>query len=256
MQLKKLTPGEITQVVEKIRRRYEEYIFKYFKSRSLKSAFEDRYMQAIKAGVDISSFLMAEISAVEELIRREVEKIVSGIGQAEPKKESFSAKVDRMLEERLQRIRRYPQASFHKDADEELKRLLGAMSELEQKRWEDMCRALGDTAYSRYSVTMVNLETKLRELASLGSDGAPASLSRYIYHLNLFPRNYQALDREEKQYILEAAFFLHDVNEILERALTNYPQLEEKAREALSEVKTYLQGIIEDFRLKDLKRKK
>jgi hypothetical protein len=102
---------------------------------------------------------------------------------------------------------------------------------------------------------MVNLEGKLRHLAARGSDGVPSGLSRYLYHANRFPRNYLAIDREEKQYILESAFFLHELNEILERVAAHYPQLDAGSKAGLKEIQELIQGILRDFRLKEFKRK-
>ncbi len=254
MALPKLTPHEISRAVEKIRRRYDEYVYKYFKPRTIKNAFEDRYVEAIKASTDISNFLMAEISAVEELIRREEERV--GSGQAEePAPESVTERVERMVEENLARMRKYPEVPFHPVASEELRRLLGAMCRLEEKHWEVMTTCLRNTAYYRSSLTMLNLEGKLRHLAARGSDGVPSGLSRYLYHANRFPRDYLAIDRQEKEYILESAFLLHDLGEILERVDANYPQLEEGSRSGLREIQAFIQGIIRDFRLKEFKRK-
>ena len=254
MALPKLTPNEISRAVEKIRRRYDEYIYKYFKPRTIKNAFEDRYIEAIKASTDISNFLMAEISAVEELIRREEERVGSGHPE-EPAPESVTERVERMVEENLARMRKYPEVPFHPVASEELRRLLGAMCRLEEKHWEVLTTCLRNTAYYRSSLTMLNLEGKLRHLAARGSDGVPSGLSRYLYHANRFPRDYLAIDRQEKEYILESAFLLHDLGEILERVETNYPQLEEGSRSGLREIQAFIQGIIRDFRLKEFKRK-
>jgi hypothetical protein len=254
MALPKLTPNEISRAVEKIRRRYDEYIYKYFKPRTIKNAFEDRYIEAIKASTDISNFLMAEISAVEELIRREEERV--GSGQAEePAPESVTERVERIVEENLARMRKYPEVPFHPVASEELRRLLGAMCRLEEKHWEVLTTCLRNTAYYRSSLTMLNLEGKLRHLAARGSDGVPSGLSRYLYHANRFPRDYLAIDRQEKEYILESAFLLHDLEEILERVEANYPQLEEGSRSGLREIQAFIQGVIRDFRLKEFKRK-
>jgi hypothetical protein len=254
MALPKLTPNEISRAVDKIRRRYDEYIYKYFKPRSIKNAFEDRYIEAIKSSTDISNFLMAEISAVEELIRREEERV--GSGQAEePAPESVTERVERIVEENLARMRKYPEVPFHPVASEELRRLLGAMCKLEETHWEVLTTCLRNTAYYRSSLTMLNLEGKLRHLAARGSDGVPSGLSRYLYHANRFPRDYLAIDRQEKEYILESAFLLHDLEEILERVDANYPQLEEGSRSGLREIQAFIQGIIRDFRLKEFKRK-
>jgi len=254
MAQQKLTPTEISRAVEKIRRRYDEYIYKYFKPRTIKNAFEDRYLEAIKSSTDISTFLMAEISAVEELIRREEEKLGAGAA-AEPAPESVTERVERVVEESLARMRKYPEVPFHPVASEELRRLLGAMCRLEEKHWEVLTACLRNTAYYRSSLTMLNLEGKLRHLAARGSDGVPSGLSRYMYHANRFPRNYLAIDREEKEYILESAFFLHDLAEILERVDANYPQLDESSRSGLHEIQAYLQGVLRDFRLKEFRRK-
>jgi hypothetical protein len=255
MPLEKLTPQEISRAVEKIRQRYDQYIYKFFKPKTLKDAFEDRYIAALKSGTDVSMFLMAEISAVEELLRREEERLVSD-QPAEPAKESIAEKVDRIVIEQQERIRKYPEVPFHPVASEELRRLLGALGVLEDKHWESLGRVLQNTTYYRSSLTMTQLEGKLRDLASRASGGAPPALSRYLYHANRFPRNYLAIDREEKEYILESAFFLHELNDILVRVSENYPQMAPAAREGLHGVRDYVQGIIRDFRLKELKRRK
>jgi hypothetical protein len=103
---------------------------------------------------------------------------------------------------------------------------------------------------------MMQLEGKLRDLASRASGEAPAALARYLYHVNRFPRNYLAIDREEKEYILESAFFLHELNEILERVSESDPLGQPAARQGLQEVLEYVQGIIRDFRLREFKRKR
>ena len=248
----KLTPEEITLAVKKIRRRYDDYVFKFFKSKTLKFAFEDRYRHVLRQGADISTFLMAEISAIEELIEREEQRVVAG-EQAAEAKESFSAKVDKVLEQQRQMIRKYPDITFHRDADEEPRRLLGALCDLEQRHWDSLMRVLRDTAYSRTSLVSSNLENRLRYLAVLDSDRVSSGLSRYLYHLNRFPRDYHAIDREAKDYILESAFFLHELNDLMLRVQSNYPQLGEKQRKRLDEIQSYVRGMIQDFRLKEFK---
>lgn len=251
--MQKLTPGEISRVVAKIRRRYEEYITRFFKPRSLRLAFEERYMQALRRRVDISSFLMAEIGAIEELIRREEERLSGQAPPAEPR-ESFSEKVDRVIEEQRERVRSYPEVHFHADASEEVRHLLGALSRLEREYWQPLMQILQDTPYARSSLTTINLENQMRYLGSLGSEGVSSGLSRYLYHLNRFPRNYVAIDREEKEYILGSAFFLHDLNDILVRVRENYPQLPKESRRRLEEIQGYVEGVIRDFRVKEFRR--
>ena len=253
--MNKLTPGEITKAVEKIRKRYDEYVYKFFKPSRLKKAFEDRYVRALKSDIDVSSFLLAEVGAIEELIKREEDRVVASV-RPDESRESISAKVDRVVEENRQKILKYPAIRFHKDADEEVCHLLGALNHLERMYWEPLVKVLRDTAYARSSLTLSNLESQLHFLGGLDEDRTSSSLSRYFYHLNQFPRNYPSIDREAKEFILESAFFLHDLNEIMARVKANYSQLDEGVLAELTTIQDFVLGVIRDFRVKDLKRKK
>jgi hypothetical protein len=174
---RKLTPGEITNVVEKIRRKYDEYVSKFFRPRSLRAAFEGRYIRALRAKLDISSFLIAEISAIEELIKREEERITLGPVKSEGEKAPDIA--DKILEENRKRIEKYPDTPVHKDAGEEVRRLLGALDTLAQESWPELAGALRNTGYSMSSLDMLNLDSQLRYLSSPARDEVPSSSSAW-----------------------------------------------------------------------------
>jgi hypothetical protein len=251
---RKLTPGEITSVVEKIRKRYDEYIGKFFKPRSLREAFEGRYIHALRVRADVSSFLLAEISAIEELIQREEERVTLGPIRVEGPKGPDHA--DRILEENRKRIEKYPAVPFHKDAGEEVRRLLGALDSLAQDLWPELAGALRTTGYSMTSLDMLNLDSQLRCLSSMDREEVPQFLLRVAAQLKKFPRNYSAIEREEKDYILEAAFFLNDLFSIIERVKRVYTDLPAADARTLDAVLAFVWGVISDFRLKDLKRRK
>jgi hypothetical protein len=248
---RKLTPGEITAVVEKIRKKYEEYIYKYFKSKSLREAFEERYLRSLRASVDVSSFLLAEIGAIDELIKREEERIV-----LPPPSTPVADMADKVIEENRKRIAGYRDAAFHPDASEDARRLLGALQQIAEEHWPDLTSALRDTASNMNSLEMLNLDSQLRYLAAPGRDGIPPFLVRYTGQLKRFPRNYAAIDREDKEFILEAAFFLNDLMSILERVRRVYKDLTRQSKESLGAAIDFTWGVIGDFRLKDLKRRK
>jgi hypothetical protein len=248
---RKLTPGEITAVVEKIRKKYDEYVYKYFKPKSLREAFEERYLRSLRASVDISSFLLAEIGAIEELIRREEERIV-----LPPPGEPRQDIADKVIEENRQRIAKYQAAAFHPDASEESRRLLGALQQLADEHWPALTSALRETASNMNSLEMLGLDSQLRYLATPGRDGVPPFLVRYTGQLKRFPRNYAAIDREDKEFILESAFFLNDLVSILERVRRVYKDLDTPAKQALGAAVAFTWNVIVDFRLKDLKRRK
>ena len=255
MPLDKLSPEEISRAVAKIRDRYDEYIYKFFKSKTVKFAFEERYAEALQKRMDISTFLMAEIEAVQELIKREEVKIAAG-PQAEEDRESIADRVERIYQENLEKIRKYPEIPIHPTANEEIKRLAGALNTLDNEYWPRLAVIVRNTARSLGSMAMGNMESQLRYLGSVGADRVPGALSRYLYHLNRFPRDSAAIDREEKEYILESAFFLHDLNDVLGRIITNNPKMREEHNQGLHEIQQYVNGLIRDFRVRDLKRQK
>jgi hypothetical protein len=248
---RKLTPGEITAVVEKIRKKYDEYVYKYFKPKSLREAFEERYLRSLRASVDISSFLLAEIGAIEELIRREEERIV-----LPPPSEPRQDIADKVIEENRRRIAKYPVTDFHPDASEESRRLLGALQQVADDHWPALTSALRETASNMNSLEMLGLDSQLRYLATPGRDGVPPFLVRYTGQLRRFPRNYAAIDREDKEFILESAFFLNDLVSILERVRRVYKDLDAPAKQALGAAVAFTWNVVVDFRLKDLKRRK
>ncbi len=250
---RKLTPGEISGAVEKIRKRYDTYVNKYFKPKTLKEAFEERYIRALRAGVDISSFLMAEISAIEELIDREEKKVAMEPAKPEPEKQHSIA--DRVLEENRKRIIKYPDIQFHQDASEETRRLLGALTNLLRDRWQQIGDALQDTMYSMSSSEMLSLDSQLHYLASTDNDEIPQFLIRLIAQLRKFPRNYTLIERDEKEYVLEAAFFLNDLFVVLERVKRVYTDMAEDARKTIDDNLAHVWEVISDFRVKDFKRK-
>ena len=253
MTSRKLTPGEITSSVEKIRRKYDEYVNKYFKPKTLRAAFESRYIRALRAKVDVSSFLLAEISAIQELISREEQRVQ--LGPVRPAAEKEPSFADKVLEENRARMAKYREVVFHPDAGEDVRRLAGALSELGGERWQNLGLALQNTMYAMNSSEMLSLDSQLGYLASRDGQETPQSLSRLVGQLRKFPRNYQAIDREEKDYILEAAFFLHDLFVVLERVKKVYTEMPARMRQVVEESLDHVWGIISDFRLKDLKRK-
>ena len=254
---KKLNKGEIQRVVDKIRKKYEEYTIRFLKSPKLKYAFEKRYSDNLKKGLDIGNFLSAEISVIEELIKKEMRKLKYSSSQAagqnivQKDKKDFA---DKILEEHEARIAKYNKIDFHKDAKNEVCRLLGALSELYNTYLPLMQDVAKKTAHRNLRITdIMEMESRLRVMGSLDSDNISSRLSRYYALLNRFPRDYKTIDHEEKSFILDSAFLLHDFLNIL-----SIPESEEETNDSDDELKTivsYIVEIIDDFRLKDLKRK-
>jgi hypothetical protein len=250
---KRISRAEIDLALEKILKRYDEYIYRFFKSPRLKTAFEERYFSAVRNGLDLAQFLSVEIGVIEELLKKEEDKLnQQPVSSGSAKKEDFA---DRILKELQARIEKYPDIRVHKAANPEIRRLVGALNDLDQRYMPELQDALKNTNYSFNSQVMMTLDAQLRSFCSLVQDGVPARLTRYITLLNVFPRDYKAVDREEKSFILEASFFLHDLLDILTQAGSDYFPITKIEIDKLRRVTNYVEGVIEDFRLKDFKRK-
>jgi hypothetical protein len=251
--IRKLTPAEIKDVVAKIRKKYNEYHYKFFKPLSYERQFERRYMDALKNGVDISNFLLAEISAIEELLRRAEDKYLNKeIKTSKAKKASLA---DKVIAEHKQKIEKYQDFNFHQDANEEVRRLFGALNTLEQEYWPNLYPVLKNTSFSLNTKTMMNLETQLHELGGGGRGGISPKLERYVTRLNHFPRDYSMVDKEEKNFILESAFLLHEISDALYTAKEKNENMDQEDTEVLNDVLAFVNGVLDDFRLKEFKKK-
>ena len=250
---KKLTRAEIELALEKILKRYDEYIYRFFKSPRLKTAFEERYFSAVRNGLDLGQFLAVEVGVIEELLKKEDDNLnQQPVSTERRKREDFA---DRILKELQAKIEKYSDIPVHKAANPEIRRLVGALNELDHKYMPELQDALKNTNYAFNSQVMMSLDSQLRSLSSSGTDPVPARLTRYLTLMSVFPRDYKAVDREEKAFILEASFFLHDLLDILTQVKSDYTPMSKSEAEKLKSVTSYVEGVIEDFRLKDFKRK-
>ncbi|MBN2532243.1 MAG: hypothetical protein JXB88_05095 [Spirochaetales bacterium] len=252
MAFKKLSAQEISEVIAKIRSKYDFYCKTFYKPSRLKQEFENRYRDALKQGFDVSNFLLAEISVIEELVKKEEDKIAQSKPVQEKPKEDFA---DRIILENLKKIEKYPTVHIHKDSSEEIRRLVGGLKKIYDihiPELHSLFRKLDSNPNFKY---MEVYESRLRILADVGKGLVPAQLTRFYAYLNKFPRDYRAIDWEEKQYILESSFLLHDLHNTLMNILEETPGLSPDLKDNLKNIIDYINSMIEDFRLKDLKRK-
>lgn len=252
MGFKKLSAQEISEVIAKIRSKYDFYCKTFFKPSRLKKEFENRYRTSLQKGLDVSNFLLAEISVIDELIKKEEDKISKSTPVQEKPKQDFA---DKIIQENQKKIEKYPSLNIHKDASEEVRRLSGAMNKVYDQFIPEIHSIFRQIEMNSNLKYMEIYETRLRTLADVGKGKVPAQLSRYYAYLNRFPRDYRSIDWEEKQYILESSFLLHDMYNTILRIIEENPKLSVNLRENLKNITDYLSGLIEDFRLKDLKRK-
>ncbi|MDC7235482.1 MAG: hypothetical protein PQJ58_19795 [Spirochaetales bacterium] len=243
----KLSDKEIQAALERIRKTYDDYIISYMTPIDEKTGFEDRYITALHARVDLTRFINEEIQHLQNLIRdKEDEK--ERRKQAPPKKNQAIKKgfADKIMEELEQKIAHYPELDFHEEASVEVKKLYGALIELDKQHWAILSSFIRKVHSSTVSY---NLENRLLRMTTVGGDHVPPELERYLFLLKQKGKYSTELFREAQECIKRASFFLHELRHILiecqDRGLMD---------ESVEIAYNFVENIISDFRLKDLKR--
>ena len=248
----KLTRAEVELAVQKICQKYDEYASRFFKSPQLKGAFEERYFDAVRHGLDLKTFLQVEIGVVEEMVSKAEARLQqTTTRRAETREKKGFA--DRVIDELRAKIEKYEDVPFQRQANPEIRRLVGALIKLDQDHIPRLHDAFRNTSFNYSSREMIDLDGRLRDMGTIHS-GVPPRLTRYSGLLSAFPRDYPAIDREEKSFLLEAALLLHDFRRVIGQVLEVYSDLAEPHKIEIAVVDNYLRGVIEDFRLKDFNR--
>ncbi len=277
MKGKKLNSKEIDQLVEKIRSLYDDYMVKFIQGSQERNAFEQRYFDALKSRVNLQRFLMVELKMVQQLIareelqqgrqeaeayRREKDLVgqngVAGAKDAEAdaadEDESQGDFADRVIEQMQRKAEQYPPVGLESNEVWEVDHLFGGLQKFERELWPPVDRVYRKVYPSRYDGPRLMLESRLLELAEARMGGVPQVLHTLQLLMGRFPRNYREIEWEKKHTILKASFFLHTIKGELEK-LRQESYLSDEDRRAVFNANEFVSGLIEDFRLKDLKEK-
>jgi len=254
---KRLTDFEIRSAVDKIRKRYGDYMVQFMKDRSALESFEDRYIEAMRARLDLALFLHVEMTVVEELIKNEQGRITAEQEKTlreKKRQEDNKSFADRILEEHKRRIAKYPPLHINPDASEEVERLFNCLNTLDREYWPDIEKYMRSAYTTSVLSPRMRLERAILALCRPSADGLPPRLARYRSLFDWVPRNGLEIDKEEKKCLLEAAFFLHDITDVLNE-MKKSGNLSEQEQRNVDSVHAYVHTLLEDFRLKDLKPK-
>ncbi|MFW5712348.1 MAG: hypothetical protein ACOCXF_05035 [bacterium] len=278
MKGKKLNSKEIDQLVAKIRSLYDDYMVKFIQGSREKTGFEQRYFDALKSRVNLQRFLLVELKIVQQLIAREEllqgrqeaeaylrEKDLVGpngrggakdVGAqaAEESEEPQGDFADRVIEQMQRKAEKYPPVGLESNEVWEVDHLFGGLQKFERELWPPVDRVYRKVYPSRYDGPRLMLETRLLELAEARMGGVPQVLHTLQLLMGRFPRNYREIEWEKKHTILKASFFLHTIRGELEK-LRQEAYLSEEDRRAVFNANEFVNALIEDFRLKDLKEK-
>lgn len=270
---RKLTNTEITQIIEKIKKKYNSLIKDFNKPKSLILSFEERYFKTLKESKDLSVFLLAEIEAVEELYKteedkREIEK------QKRLNKEDNSF-ADKVYESNRKKIEKYPKIELSFDASEELERFIGAIRNFLTAYWPAITNIFKNDLNSTLKSLFGEFHYQL--LIKYDYKNDPPIIRSYRDILKVIPINQKKLDFEYYYILKETAFLLNEISDALKSVLkeNRVPNADLKlsiseqnqkewynknfkdltSKECIEKVFNYLSDVIIDFRIKDIRKK-
>ncbi len=257
MKRKRLSDAEIREAVEKIRKRYGDYMVQFTKDRSALDSFEERYIQAMRARLDLTLFLHAEKTVVEELIEKEQKRINSEQQktlQEQERKEKSKSFADKIMAENKKRIAKYPPLQIHPEASEDVERLYGCLRTFEREYWPELEKYMRSAYTSNMLSPRMQLEERVITLCRATAEGVPSRLARYKSLFDWFPRNAREIEKEGNKCILDAAFFLHTIIDVL-KEMKDSGNLSRAEIDNVDTMMGYVHTLLDDFRLKDFKTK-
>jgi hypothetical protein len=262
-----LSRQEIEAVINKLRGRYDEYSKKFSPVWFNRKDFEDRLLMSINNRMDLEGFILAEISNFEKIRERYEQKMTVA-----PK---FSEKVDRIIDENLARIKKYPFIQIHRLAWIEISHCYGAMNDFAMHYLPIFSILFEDEALKK---SHIEFEQKLSYLAMTRGNKHPKRIEDHAMLLQRKSLLKIEIERDKNEYLKESAFLLHaicdfcgDCLELRNKGLENPLRLnrlyiEEKRKKriialfrdctgygAIMRVSDQANAIIDDFRLRSFK---
>ncbi len=205
--------------------------------------------------MDLTSFVVAELDVIKRLKLLEEKRGEEEGARREKRREkalrgAAGDFADRVLEQNRQMIVKYPDMFIDERASFEMRKLFGALDVFDKEHWPHLDRVLRKLFPSSYANPRLALEPRLYSLCS-GAAHQPPGLSRYQSLLMRFPQSQKEIEWEEKRLVLEGAFLLHQVSDVI--AQIEGMAIEEEDRPGVEKTAEYVHILLADFRLKDLK---
>lgn len=242
----KLKTAEIKQALDKIRTEYDHLIVHYSQTTEPKQRFEARVHQADRQRFDMTTFIGLEMKTVKELIAQAEE----GLRQAEieasrPAKPALSY-ADRVILKLQRQIAGYPSLEIHPEASLDVMKLYGTLDWFRAKVWGEVLPVLRTKAPHPQNLA---LEDELSHLTPYGGR-LPKEVEAYRLTLAGNPSLSQ-LTKAQNRCILQVAQHFHRLRDRIAEAAQ--APLADRERQMLTKTLAFLDKVIADFRLKDLK---
>jgi len=261
---------EIEKLVEKLRSKYAENSKKNSSRWFDPAPFEQRFTMARKNKMNLEAFILAEITEFEKLKDKYNKK-------KKNRENSFSKKIDLIIEENTARIKKYPGIIFNPRAGLEISHCYGAMNEFSMFYFTVLRLLIKDTGLKNL---LNKFEDKLEFLSMPAGRNLPKRIEDHLLILSRPGVKEIEVEKDKSEYLKESAFLLHEIQDFCEGLIeSRNPEFEsplvfnrlfiEEARRkktielfsgstgygALLKVRTRASDIISDFRLNAFKRK-
>jgi hypothetical protein len=193
-----MTDAEINKLVEKLKNKYSEYSRKnptWFN----REAFEERLLMAVRNNMNMEGFILAEISNFEKVKTRYEKR---------KKRSSFAEQVDRIIDEQLARIKKYPAVDFHPKAGVEISHFYGALSDFTLNYFDALFIVATDKSLKERLVTF---QGALGVLAVPRGSLSSPRIEDHIVKLKRADAREIEIETDKNDYLKESAFLLHEI---------------------------------------------
>ncbi len=246
--LKKNNSDVCDRLLGEIREKYEIYKTLSGCNNDLYFSFEDRYLEMLKAKVNLESFLEEEKALIYGIYDSYIEK--QRRAELEAKKmEEFKKRdlVGEIADRQYAKIEKYPSKLYFSAMGSDLEKLFGAFSYIHLNVYPSVDNIFRKQ-YANFGESLTDIEMALFQFVCRGgSDSLPDALSRY--KILSTSRDPKGLEKEKQEILKKASAFLNGfINFLTEQLADNFSFNEAEKDTLLKHVK-YMKGVIADFRL-------
>ncbi|MBN1897221.1 MAG: hypothetical protein JW827_00450 [Spirochaetes bacterium] len=244
----KFSEEELSGMVQKLRKEYDELAEQYGTNLFNKKKFEERYIQALKNKVDLQSFIYAEVQAVRDIKRKiELKEEEERIKKEKP----ITRKIEKFIAQLEEKIKKYHPLFTDVEISDEAQHFCGALDEFYNHYWIILDKILGKSQPGNIT-KYIALSGKIQRFIHSTKDHLPYEVEQYIININKF-----GIEKANMMFLKEGAILLREINNLLrgvrieddeEEIIFKIAEKSSTKVEALKIIIDYIDEIIDNFR--------
>ena len=243
----RLTDEELYRAVDRIRSEYDHYIVHFHKTAEAKKKFEERWTDALRARVDLATFVGAEISVIRSLLEK-ARGEAAGPPPPPPPVKKRQSYAERIIEQLRAKIQAYPGLGLpeHPEMSPDVDKLYGTLRWFRGEIWDELYPVLLGKCPSP---ALFIADTDLGAL-TLQGDRWPKEVETYValYRSKI---ELSQVARAQNRCLLLGAQLLQKLKRLFETA-AEQPTLTDQEKGAIKRATAFCDRVLNDFRLKEL----